>query len=328
MTSFQMGWLYGRARHFDSALKVFSHVPESVPDRSTHDFAVALARFELGDYRGSADLLAGLESAGLADSKSENLLAVAYSKLGLYREAYAVLSREIRKNPAELDTHLNLITVYAEGGDFKGAAEAASETIKLFPASADAFVSHGAAQALLGQIDSAYEDFSRSAKLDPSRPDVRFFSALMDYKLDKFTQAIQILRIAINEGLQDSDLHYLLAECLLKADNGNRDEALEELNRAVVLNADSVSARTLRGKLLLESGQVKQAVSDLEFASKRDPEYRSAAYNLARAYRALGRNSEAQAIFARLRDQSVSTVSEMGDRRLNEALSPKSTEQQ
>ncbi len=325
---FQAGWLYGRARRFDIALKLFNRVPDSVPDRATHQFAVALAHFELGQYQEANRLLTGLESAGLADSRSQNLLAVSYSKLGLYRESYAVLAREIQKNPADLDTHLNLITVCAEGGDFKGAAEAAMETTKLFPESADAFVSRGAAEALLGQLDLAYSDFSTSAKLDAQRPDIRFFQALMDYKLGKFNEAVQILHSAIQQGMQGSDLHYLLGECLLKTAAGNTEQAIAELNKAIALNADSVSARTLRGKLLLESGQAQLALADLEFAAKEDPEYRSASYNLARAYRAVGRNTEAQQVFARIHDQSSSTVSETGNRRLTDALAPKGSTSQ
>jgi tetratricopeptide (TPR) repeat protein len=325
--TFQLGWLYGRARHFDVALKVFERVPANVPDRPTHDFAVALTQFELGDYRGAANVLAALDSAGLAESKSVNLLAVSYSKLGLYREAYAVLTKEVGKNPADLDTHLNLITVCAEGGDFKSAAEAASATAKLFPASADAFVARGAAEALLGELNPAYDDFSHSAQLDPRRPDIRFFQALMDYKMGKFADAVQILDTAIKGGLDDSDLHYLLAECLLNTENGNRDAALAALNRAIALNGDSVSARTMRGKLLLEAGHADQAVRDLELANKQEPESRSAGYNLARAYRALGREAEAQAIFRKIHDQPASTVTEIGERRLNDALSEKSAGQ-
>lgn len=321
LQSFQLGWLYGRARHFDSALKVFRNVPENVPDRATHDFAVALSEFEMGDYGSTADLLAKLDSAGLSDAKSANLLAVSYSKLGRYREAYAILAVEIRKKPGDLNTHLNLITVCAEGGDFKAAAEAASETVKLFPSSADAYVSRGAAEALLGQVGAAYEDFSHGAGLEPSRPDIRFFVALMDYKSGKFADAIAVLNAAIKSGLEDSDLHYLLAECLLKAENGNIHVALKELNLAVADNADSTSARTLRGRLLLEAGHPDQALSDLEFANKHQPDSRSAAYTLARAYRAVGRNADAQAIFSKLRNQPASTLSEMGDRRLNDALS-------
>ena len=325
---FQIGWLYGRARHFDDALKIFARVPERVPDRSTHDFAVALSRFELGDYRGAAALLSGLTSSGLGDSKSANLLAVCYSKLGLYREGYAVLAEEVRKNPADLNTHLNLITVCAEGGDFKSAAAAAAETMKLFPTSADALVAHGAAEALLGESSAALQDFSRGAEIDSSRADIRFFQALMNYKMDKYEDAAHILENAINSGLQDSDLHYLLAECLLKTNAGNEDAAVGQLNQAITLNADSVPARTLRGKLLLESGHAQKAISDLELANKVDPDYRGAAYNLARAYRSAGREAESRAIFRKLHDQSASTVSEAGDRKLNDALSPKGAEQQ
>jgi tetratricopeptide (TPR) repeat protein len=327
LESFQLGWLYGRARHFDTALKIFDRVPEDVPDRSTHGFAVALSRFELGDYHGAANQLVALDSAGLADAKSANLLAVSYSKLGLYRQAYGVLAQETRKNPTDLNTRLNLITVCAEGGDLKSAAEVASETTKLFPASADAFVGLGAAEALLGQLKSAYNDFSRSAELDPKRADVRFFLALMDYKMDEFGQAVQILHTAIKGGIEDSDLHYLMAECLLKTDSGNTNAAIEELDAALTINADSVSSRTLRGKLLLETGRANRAVSDLEFATEHDPESRSAAYNLARAYRAVGRDGDARAIFAKIHDQPASTLSETGDRRLTDSLSEKSTAQ-
>lgn len=320
---FEIGWLYGRARHFDDSLKVFARIPENVPDRATHSYAVALDRFELGDYNGASSVLASLHSAKLADTKSENLLAVSYSKLGLYKEAYAVLAEEVQRNPSDLDTRLNLITVCAEGGDFKSAASAAAQATKLFPDSADAFVAYGAAQALLGHLAEAYEEFSNGAKLDPNRPDIQFFLALMDYQTNKADQAAQLLQTALRRGLQDSDLHYLLAECLLKLDAANTGSALQQLNEAITLNPDSVSARTLRGKLLLESGHADKAISDLELANQQDPEYRSAAYNLARAYRVAGRSADAQRMFAKVQNQSSVTVSETGNRRLNEALVPK-----
>jgi Flp pilus assembly protein TadD len=150
----------------------------------------------------------------------------------------------------------------------------------------------------------------------------------MNYKMGKFPDAVHILNAAIKGGLEDSDLHYLLAECLLKTGNGDMYAAIKELNRAVTLNAESISARTLRGKLLLDTGHVGQAVSDLEFAITHEPESRSAAYNLARAYRALGREADAKVLFQKIRDQPASTLSEAGDRRLNGALSEKSAGQQ
>jgi len=323
LETFQLGWLYGRARRFDVALKMFSAVPQDVPDRLTHDYAVALSKFELADYQGSINVLKSQESSGLADTKSTNLLAVSYSKLGLYREAYQVLADQIQRDPTDLSLYLNLVTVCADGGDFAKAADVAAQAAQLFPKSADVFILRGAADTLLGHLDQAYADFTTAARLAPQRADARFFLALTKYKEGKYSEAVNILRVAVSEGISDSDVHYLIAECLLKIDPGKPDDALHELDRAVDLNTNSVSARTLRGKLLLETAHPKEAVTDLEFASRRDPDSRAALYNLARAYRALGRTSEAQALFRQLRMQKADTLGEFSDKRLNEALGDK-----
>jgi tetratricopeptide (TPR) repeat protein len=327
LETFQMGWLYGRARRFDTALQIFGTVARDVPDPLTHDYAVALSKFELADYQGAIEILEQRGSTGSADAKSVNLLAVSYSKLGQYRQAYDILAREAQKDSSDLSLYLNLITVCAEAGDFGKAEEVATEAQRLFPNSADVFIVQGAADTLLGHLDQAHNHFATGARLAPSRADARFFLALIDYKQGKFPEAISVLRTALKDGMADSELHYLLAECLLKLGSNSTDAAIHELNRAIDLNANSVSARTLRGKLLLDSGHPYDALRDLEFASRQDPDSRSVLYNLARAYRAVGRNSEAQDLFRQVRAQSTDTVNEFSRMRLNEALSGKSEQQ-
>lgn len=85
MDPFELGWLYGRARRFEDALKLFEAVPHDVPDTTTDDYAIALSKFELGNYQGAIDVLRPSQASGKADDKSLNLLVVSYSKLGLYR---------------------------------------------------------------------------------------------------------------------------------------------------------------------------------------------------------------------------------------------------
>ncbi len=323
LQNFQLGWLYGRARHFDVALKIFDRVPPDVPDPVTHTYAVALSKFELADYRGAIDILVRLQGDGNLDAKSANLLAVGYSKLGLYREAYAVLAVEVEKNPSDLSAYLNLTTVCAEGGNYQRAAEVATKASLLFPNSPEVFVVRGAAYTFLGQLDLAYGDFATAAKLAPSRADARFFLALMDYKQGKFSDAVSVLEAAQKQGIVDSDLDYLTSECVLKIDSANTALALRHLNRAIELNPHSTAARTSRGKLFLESNQVRAAIADLELAMKDDPSSRSAMYNLARAYKSLGRTNEAQVLFQQLRDAKTNTLTEMGDARLTEALADK-----
>lgn len=328
LDTFQLAWLYGRDRRFDDALKLFETVPHGVPDPATHDYAIALSRFELAQYQQAIDILRPYQASGKADGKSMNLLAVAYSKLGLYRNAYDVLSEQTRRNPGDLTTYLNLVTVCAEGGDVAKAAEVATKAAQLFPDSADAAIVLGAAETMLGHLDRAYSDFSAGARLAPSRADARFFLALVDYKQGKFADGVGVLQTAVKDGITDSDLHYLMAECLLKQNPANVQQALKELDRAIDLNSKSVAARSLRGKLLLESGHPKQASEDLELARQQNPQSRAALYNLARAYQAEGRNAEARALFQQLRSQSVDALNEITDMRLNDTLAGKTGQEE
>jgi Flp pilus assembly protein TadD len=323
LDTFQLAWLYGRARRFDDALKLFEAVPHDVPDPATHDYAVALSEFELAQYQGAIDVLRPYQTSGKADEKSMNLLAVAYSKLGLYRNAYDVLSEQMHRNTGDLTTYLNLITVCAEGGNVAKAAEIATKAKQLFPDSADAAIVLGAAETLLGHLEQAYADFSTGARLAPSRADARFFLALVDYRQGKFSDGVAVLQTAVKNGMADSDLHYLMAECLLKQDPANVQQALKELDRAIDLNTKSVAARSLRGKLLLENGHPKQASTDLELARQQDPQSRAALYNLARAYQAEGRTAQARSLFQQLRSQSADPLNEITGTRLNDALTGK-----
>lgn len=317
---FEMGWLYGRARKFSAALEVFNSVPESVPDPATHIYAIALTKFELADYRGTTEILKSFRSQSTFDSKTANLLAVSYAKLGLFQDAYLVLSEDIHDHPQDLSGYLNLVTVCAEGGDLEKAATVASDASRLFPDAAEAFVDLGAANTLLGHLDAAQQDFRKAASLSPQSGEARFFIALTQYKLADYATAISVLKSAIDEGIVDPDLHYLMAECILKLNPAGSLAAIAQLNRAIDLNSNSVSARTLRGRLLLEMGHLKEAVTDLQVAHRLDEASRSAAYNLARAYRAEGRAEQAESLFKNLRSETANTLTEFGDKRLNQAL--------
>lgn len=323
LESFEMGWLYGRARRFAEALNIFKTVPVDVPDRASHEYAIALSNFELADYRSTVDTLRNLRTLDKGEplsAESANLLAVSYSKLGLYAQAESTLSQEIQHNRADLTAYLNLVTLYADQDRSAEAEKIASKAVEGFPKSSEVFLVRGAANTLIGQLDKAYDDFSRAASLAPHEADPRFFQALTRYKQGKFVEAANSLQSANRLGIADSDLHYLLAECLLKVNGANTQPAMAELDRAIEINTNSVSARALRGKLLLEAGRTKEAAADLERAHQQDPNSRSAAYNLARAYRTLGLTDESRLLFEQLRNQKADSLGELSRRRLNQVL--------
>ena len=317
---FNVGWLYGKARDFPSALTIFRSVNADVPDHPTHEYAIALSEFELGDYRSAAQVLSALRSKGLCAAKCSDLLGVAYSKLGLYQEAYPVLAENFEKNPTDPFAYLNLVTFFADTGNFATAAEIASRAVAAFPQNTEPLMMRGSLNMYQGRLESAHNDFAAAVRLSPRDPDTHFFVALSDYNQGKFTNAASELKSAIGAGIVDSDLHYLLAECAIRLDPAKPLDALPELNRAIEIDAKSVSARTLRGKLLLQGGHPREAVADLRLARKIAPESRSALYNLARAYSVLGKAEEAKSLFAQLSATTPDVLSELSDRRLKSAL--------
>lgn len=115
-------------------------------------------------------------------------------------------------------------------------------------------------------------------------------------------------------------MHYLLAEVTLRLDPGNTENAMAELNRAIVMNPRDVQALSLRGKLRLQQHNLKDAVQDLELAHKIDPASASAAYNLARAYFAQGKVKEADDLSKQLASSNTDAVSELNDQKLKSAL--------
>jgi tetratricopeptide (TPR) repeat protein len=200
---FEVGWLYGRARHFKEALSVFRSVPDGVPDHPSHQYAVALSEFELANYKGAVEVLKILETEGGLSPESANLLAVSYSKLALYEQAQSILMQEIQRHREDQSAYLNLVTLYVDQDRYAEAAKVASNAVQTFPESAEVRVVRGAANTLIGQLENAYEDFSNAIRLAPDWADPRFFLALTRYKQGKFADAVNSLELATRRGIVD-----------------------------------------------------------------------------------------------------------------------------
>lgn len=325
---FNLGWLYGQAHDFSDALKIFKSVQPNVPDGLTHAYAIALGQFELAQYQAAITTLTALRSKGIFDPKCADLLGVAYSKLGRYQEAYGVMVDNLRQNPSNPYTYFNLITLFVDTGELDKAAEAADRAVAALPQNAEALSMRGSIELSQSKTEDAYRDFAYAAQLSPGAPDPPFFMALADYRQSKFEEAVQVLTNAIASGIVDSDIHYLLAECLIRIDALDSATVLSELDRAIELNPNSVSARVLRGETLLESGHPQDALADLKIARKLEPnpqrDARNATYLLARAYLAVGKRDEAKVLFAQLspqfRSNNADTLNRLSDRKMHTAL--------
>jgi tetratricopeptide (TPR) repeat protein len=325
--TFNLGWLYGRAHNFKKALAEFNSVNQNVPDQKTHQYATALAQFELEDYRATIETLTNNSGSQDLSQESVSLLAVSYSKIGLYRESYTVLTDELHRHPDDRMTYLNLVTLLCDEGEFTNAVDVADRAVSIFPRDAEILVVRGAAYTLVGETGKARADFKAAIKTSPLYGPPRFFLAVSEYRDGNYGVACDEISQALRVGVKDSDLYYLLAEAMLRLDPTNSQKAMVELNRSVAMNPRQVQALSLRGKLRLQQHDLKDAVNDLELAHKIDPASPSATYNLARAYFVLGKTAEASSLSKQLAAAGADAVSELSDQKLKSALGLQSREQ-
>lgn len=327
---FNVGWLYGKAHDSADALRIFKSVQADVPDQLTHGYAIALANFESRQYQASVSALVELRSKGVFDAKCADLLGVSYSKLGRYQDAYAVMAENLHQNPSNPYAYFNLITLFVDTGELEKAAQVADMAVTALPQNGEALFMRGSIELSQSKTEDAYRDFASAAQFSSQAPDPPFFMALADYRQSKFDEAAQVLRNAIRAGIVDSDLHYLLAECFIRMDGSDPTTILSELNEAIRLNPNSVSARVLRGERLLESGHPQDAIVDLKIARGLEPhperDARNATYLLARAYAAIGERAEAKVLFAQFSPQfsanKTDTLDRLSDQKMQAALHP------
>ncbi len=317
---FQLGWLYGQARRYDTAIAIFEALPEDVPDPAMHHYAIALSYFNMGQYKRTTQVLTQAKQRGFTDAKSANLLGVAYAKLGEAQKAYQALRDGVVENAADANGYLNLVTLCVDYGNNVLAEKIATKGIDAFPMDARLRLSRGALRFAAGQTERARSDFQAAMGLAPRNSDAAFFAALAEYSTAQYADAIRTLHQCIDAGIADGGIHYLLAETLIRSDPDLEGEALSEVDAALRLDRSLVPALLLRAKLEFRREGVSKAVHDLEQARELEPENRSVLYLLGRAYQQTGRTAEAKKLFNQVQQDTTNLVSDLMNKKLRKIL--------
>ena len=117
--------------------------------------------------------------------------------------------------------------------------------------------------------------------------------------------------------------HWKLGNAILEA-NGDSNEALTHLNKAVAICPDLMQARVDRARALIKNGKHQDALPDLLAAEKESPDEPSIHFLLASVYRAQGNTAAAQEetrTYGRLQRRQSEGVAAQA----NESLDIKST---
>jgi tetratricopeptide (TPR) repeat protein len=149
---------------------------------------------------------------------------------------------------------------FAVKGSYREAADAFREAITVDPEFADAYNELAAAEAELGQLPESAEHFQKAIDLVPEHRFALPNLSIVLAKMKRYREAGEVARRALKIVPGSCKVHYILAASLIEED-GNLDEALEHLTRAV---PEVPTAHLVAADLLVQQGRKQDAVRHLE----------------------------------------------------------------
>ena len=213
------------------------------------------------------------------------MMGQAWYQLGRHLEAQAVLHELLKEQPNSVDAHRWLAASYYDLGAIHDALQHLERTAELDPADPRA-------NRLLGLIYKDYERYAdavpqyeeslRRKSDQPDATEIRQELATCQLKLRRHQEALATLA-------QCADLpgiDVIRAECHLAI--GDMALAKQALERASEQQPENLDVLLLRGTMLLEEGQAKEAVEVLERAAQAHPRDYTVHFKLAQAYAQAG----------------------------------------
>jgi Flp pilus assembly protein TadD len=275
----QLGFNLLNAGDYERALTLFTAVTDVKRKEHRAMYGRTLALFNLGR---------------IADAERDARTAIEASKTteGLSPQA----------KYGEADALVLLGVVLAVKGDGASALAAVREAVALAPRNFDAQFALGRALYGAGDPQNAALAFQKAIALRPEDTKSRFFLATTLEASGDYDEARAAYTDLVKFHSDSAEGHLGLGVLLVKLDGQLTEEGIKELEKAISLNGDLYEARISLGRTLIKSGRTTEAVEHLTRAAQLAPNNPEPHYQLAIAYRRLGKKAEADQESARVKE--------------------------
>lgn len=170
-------------------------------------------------------------------------------------------------------------------------------TLRISPNNTEALFRRGVAHYDRGAFDAAERDFAAVVAINPSHEAAGWIPLLGEARAEGFNAQLTHLNSLID--LRPEDWNTLNTRCWLRAVRGvELEQALQDCNEALRLNAAFEHAFDSRGLVHYKLGQFEAALADYDAALKIDETRGHFMFGRGLSLKALGRVEEAEAAFA------------------------------
>ncbi len=287
-----LGVVYTRTNRFAQAIETYQRALKLAPNEPSLTLNLGLAHLKQEQFAAALPLFERLAPNPRFPQASQ-LLATCLVETGANTRALTLLDTLLTRTPD--DTGL----LYLQGialARLKRTDAAHEAWTRMMAAAQPAQASFlmGKASYETGAFEKAAESFRTALAADPTLKDAHRELGKTLASLRDNEAAARELRLA---DPADSEALYFLGGVLAQDAS---PEAVPILEKARDLNPDFWGPYFYLGKLQFEQGNLKDAISNLERATKLKPDESAALYQLARAWQKAGRTAEARAAFEKV----------------------------
>lgn len=202
--------------------------------------------------------------------KNDNENSIKYSK------------KAVSDNPTYFSAYLWLGSTYVRTKDLDLAVDSFKEAIKLSPNNPNCYNSLALAYIEKAEYSLAIEYFSKALDISPNNNQTLVYIADAYAKKGDSSKAENIYSQALKNDPYNDNIY--LARGNFFSDTKKYDLAQADLEKAILLNTQSLDARNNLGNLYIKQKKYDLAIDNFEMILKINPKYSTAYYNLACIY--------------------------------------------
>ncbi len=273
------------------ALSLLIQIEEKDPKAPGLEAGLGKAYFRLHRFSDASPHLKAALQQNPDDLESTQLLALSFYSASNYREALPLLEK-LGSSPKNMPDAPNLISIcYVMTQQWDNARKVLAQMFYVPPDSAMAYLALGKLMVRQQVVDAAVPQIETALRLDPRLTMAHFLLGEIDLYRSNPQAAIAEFQKELVVNPTVWLVYWRLGDAYMRL--AKYDDAEAVLKKAIWLNEASPGAFVLLGEIALKKNDPALASGFLERALAIDPQNYDAHYGLATAYKALGREAEA-----------------------------------
>jgi tetratricopeptide (TPR) repeat protein len=310
-----LGALYLRLREYKKAAETLEKGLKLDPQMSSATALLGIARYEMGDYAAARRNLEAALRANPKDNHAELYLANDLIKMGELNSAADHLRQLSQRQPANQEIWYLLGKVH-----MKLSEQALSKLNEIDPNSVWIHEISGEIMESMKNFDGALIEYKKAVEMAPGQSGTHYSLGNAYWTLKMWDAATEQFKAELVNDPINCLAQWKIGNIILER-HANSEEALTAVQKALEVCPSLVQARLDRARALISLDRHAEAVKDLEMVEKADPSEPTPHFLLAQAYRAIGKNQEAQGemkVFSKLEESARAATAERAKQVLQE----------